>query len=190
MAADGAPRRKARGMSPEEIQGRYPSLGALTASSGQASKHAWLAVFKGSPHVMHALLGDFIKQVYAQPRRVGQRPMPKEEEVDFQGLVYGEETDQPLQEILPKLMGTSERSFVKAAHMSRTTFQRLLRGEHDPDVNELRALAAAVHKPPTFFIEYRKLAAMCAFAQLLEDRPVIASRLYRQYLEVRYDPLT
>jgi hypothetical protein len=172
-------------MSEEEVHARYPSLRALTRPSGRASKNAWIAVFNARPDAMHSLLADFIKQVHAQPGRIGQRPMPREEEVDFHALLYGEDNEEPLTLVLPKLITISERAFVAKVHMSRTQFQRLLAGEYDPDVNELRQIAAAVKKPPLYFVEYRKAMAVAAFLNLLEERPGIATTLYRQYLESR-----
>jgi hypothetical protein len=69
--------------------------------------------------------------------------------------------------------------------MSRAQYQRMLKDEYDPDVNELRLIAQAVKKPPTFFVEYRKAMAVAAFLNPLDERPGIATSLYRKYLEVR-----
>lgn len=111
--------------------------------------------------------------------------MPKEAAVDFQGLIYGEENDLPLHEVLPKLIRISERMMCSRIGMSRTQYQRLLAGRYDPDVNEIRKIASVVKKPPTYFIEYRKAMAVAAFLNLIEERPGIATALYRTYLEVR-----
>lgn len=178
-------RRRGRGMPVEEAQTRYPSLKSLTQPSGKAARDAWVAVFNARPDAMHSLLADFIKQVHAQPGRIGQRPMPREEEVDFHSLVYGEENDEMLPVVLPKLIKISERAFATKIHMSRTQFQRLLAGDYDPDVRELRQIAIALGKPPLYFVEYRKAMAVAAFINLLEERPGLATTLYRQYLEVR-----
>lgn len=178
-------RRKKSGMSPEEMVRTYPSLKSLAGPPGKATQKAWVAVFTARPDVMHNLLADFIKQAHAQPGRIGQRPMPKEEQVDFEGLVYGEQNELPLIEVLPKLITTSERAFCQRIHMSRRTFGRMMQGQHDPDVNEIRTIAKALKKPPTFFVEYRKAMVVSAFLNLIEDRPGIATTLYRQYLEVR-----
>jgi transcriptional regulator with XRE-family HTH domain len=178
-------RRRGKGMSPAEVRARYPSLQALTQPSGRASKKAWIAVFNARPDAMHSLLADFIKQVHATPGRIGQRPMPREQEVDFHSLVYGEENEEPLTVVLPRLITISERAFATKIHMSRTQVQRLLTGDYDPDVYQLCQIAAAVKKPPTFFVEYRKAMAVAAFLSLIDARPGIATTLYRQYLEVR-----
>lgn len=178
-------RRRSKGMPKEELEALYPSLSHLTGPPGKATSRAWVAVFKARPDAMHSLLADFIKQVHAQPGRIGQRPMPREEVVDFQGLMYGESNDLPIHEVLPKIVQESERAFCAKVHLSRTQYQRLLRGEYDPDVNEMRAIAAALQRHPTYFVEYRKAMAIAAFVNLIEERPGIATSLYRQYLEVR-----
>lgn len=178
-------RRRAKGVPQEELEQQYPSLSYLAGPTGRATKRAWVAVFNDRPDAMHSLLADYIKQVHARPGRIGQRPMPREEQVDFQGLVYGEMSELPLIEVLPKVITRSERAMCAAIHMSRAQYQRMLKGEYDPDVNELRALAGALGKPPTYFLEYRKAMAMAAFLNLLEERPGIATSLYRKYLEVR-----
>ena len=182
-----ARRRRGKGMPEDEVQARYPSLSALTQPSGKASRDAWVAVFNARPDAMTSLLADFIKQVHAQPGRIGQRPMPREEQVDFQGLIYGEDNEEPMPVVLPKLLTTGERAFAVKVHMSRTQVQRLLAGDYDPDVYQIRLIAAAVRKPPMFFIEYRKAMVVAAFINLLEVRPGIATTLYRRYLEIRMD---
>lgn len=186
MSEEPKPRRKRnQGVPQEELEQRYPSLSYLAGPTGKATRRAWVAVFTARPDSMHSLLADLIKQVHAQPGRIGQRPMPREEQVDFQGLVYGEENELPLVEVLPKLITQSERAMCAQIHMSRTQYQRMLKGEYDPDVNELRLIARAIKRPPTFFIEYRKAMAVAAFINLIDERPGIATSLYRKYLEVR-----
>lgn len=186
--AEEKPRKRGRGVPREELEKDYPSLTYLAGPPAKATKKAWVAAFNARPDAMHSLLADFIKQVHAQPGRIGQRPMPREEQVDFQALVYGEETVEPLQVVLPKLtrsLGVSVRTFCTAIRMSRTQYQRLLAGDYDPDVGEIRLIAQAVRKPPTYFMEYRKAMAVAAFLNLIDENPQIATTLYRQYLEVR-----
>ncbi len=183
-------RKRGKGVPREELDERYPSLKTLL--SPEASQRSWVAVFKIRPDAMHSLLADFIKQVHATPGRIGQRPMPREEAVDFHSLVYGEEAEEPLTAVLPRLLA-GHPDFKKLTQgeqaakvlMSRTQFQRMLRGDYQPDVNELRLIAGALGKPPIFFMEYRKAMAIAAFVNMIDERPGYASTLYRHYLEVR-----
>lgn len=179
------PKRRSRGVPTEELEKRYPSLSFLAGPTGRSSRRSWVATFIERPDAMHSLLADYIKQAHATPGRIGQRPMPKEEQVDFNGLIYGEANDLPLVEVLPKVVTQSERQICLAIPMSRGQYQRMLKGEYDPDVNELRMIARAIGKPPTFFVEYRKAMAIAAFINLIDERPGIATSIYRSYLEVR-----
>lgn len=172
----------------EELQEKYPSMKTLAGPPSKASERAWVAAFTLKAEAMEDLISDLIKQAYAQPGRIGQRPMPKEEDVDLQALLHGEYTDEPLHEILPKLIKISERAFCAKVHMNRRTFQRMLleprdKLKHHPDMELMERIAKAVKKPASFFIEYRLMAAQAAFLQLITDRPGIATRLYRDHLE-------
>lgn len=179
-------KRGSRAVPREELEREFPSLTHLTGPPTKAAKKAWVAVFNARPDAMHGLLADFIKAVHAQPGRIGQRPMPKEEQVDLEALLYGEENNQPIYEVLPKLVTMSQVQFCQRIHFSRAQYQRLLNGDYDPDVNELRKIAEVLGKPPTYFVEYRKAMAVAAFLNLIEERPNIATSLYKQYLEVRF----
>lgn len=179
----------------EELQERYPSLKTLAQPPGKAGERAWVAAFTYRPEALEGMLSDLIKQAYAKPGRIGQRPMPKEEEVNLEVLLNGEYTDDPLIEVLPKLIRISERAFVSKIRISRRMYQRMYLPDNDPekyypDMEIIQRIAAAVGKAPSFFLEYRMIAAQAAFLQLITERPVVATRLYREYLEVtRQSPL-
>lgn len=177
--------KKAKGIPKEELEKDYPSLSYLSGPAAPATRRAWVAVFNERPDAMHNLLADYIKQVYAVPGRIGQRPMPEEQKVDFNALLYGEDNELPIGEVLKKIVGDSQRVFAAKIHMSRGTYERLLAGRYDPDVNEIRMIAKALKRPPTFFVEYRKAMVVAAVLGLLEERPGLATTLYRQYLEIR-----
>lgn len=172
----------------EVLQEKFPSLKTLAAPPSKSSERAWIAAFTHKPEALENLLSDLIKQAYAVPGRIGQRPMPREQDVNLQALLHGEYTDEPLTLSLPPLIRISERAFVAKVHMNRRTYQRMFLEDADPlkyhpDIEILRRLAAAVKKPASYFLEYRLMAAQAAFVQLITDRPGIATRLYRDYLE-------
>lgn len=172
-----------------ELQQKFPSLKTLAGPPSKACERAWVAAFTHKPEAMEAMISDLIKQAYAVPGRIGQRPMPKEEDVNLDALLYGEYTEDPLHIALPKLIKTSERAFCQRVFMNRRTFQRMLIADlRDPqkfwpDTDLLARIATAVKVPPSYFIEYRMMAAQSAFVRLITDRPGIATRLYRDYLE-------
>jgi hypothetical protein len=172
-----------------DLKAKFPSLKTLAAPPGKAGERAWVAAFTHRPEALEGILSDLIKQAYAKPGRIGQRPMPKEEEVNLETLLSGEYTDEPLTVALPKLVKISERAFCSKIYMNRRTYQRMFLADGDPlryhpDMELLQRIAEAVKKPPSYFLEYRLMAAQAAFLRLITDRPVIATRLYRDYLEV------
>lgn len=135
---------------------------------------------------MYNILADIIKLAHAKPGRVGQRPMPREADVDLDALIYGEVSNKPLVEILPHLMRhMSERQFAQRVRMSRTQVQRVIAGEYEPDADQMRRIAAAVNVPPTYFLEYRTMMVVAALHNVINDNPNVATALYRRYLEVR-----
>jgi len=177
------------GLTGEQLGARFPLLRVLAGPPGaDGGRRAWDAALTARPDVMHRILADVIKQTYAKPGRVGQLPMPHEEEVDFQALLYGEDQDRPLTEVLPALMaakGLGTRSLSERSGVQRATLIRLLRGAYLPNAIELRAIAVAVGKPAAHFVEYRKLMAATALIRMVDEQPGLATRLYRDYLTVR-----
>lgn len=182
-------RRRAPNYDFEELAEGYPSLRTLAAPTSKACERAWIAAFDEKPEMLESLISDLIKQAYAKPGRIGQRPMPREEEVDLHALLYGEYAEEPLETELPKLVKISERAFCMKINMSRRTWQRMFLADRDPakyhpDVEDLRRIAKAVGKPASYFMEYRQMMAQAAFVQLITDRPAIATKLYKDYLTV------
>lgn len=179
------PSKRKRGMTRDEMDEKYPSLKLLAGPPSKASERAWVAAFSLKPEAMEELIRDLIKQQYATPGRIGQRPMPKEEEVDLQAMLYGDYTDEPLVVILPRMMPVSQRMFAQRIFMGRTQFQRLLDGSYEPTMDEVARIAAVVKKPASFFVEYRIMAAQAAFLKMITERPGVATKLYREYLLVK-----
>lgn len=178
-----------------DLQEQYPSLKFLASPAPKASQRAWVAAFTHRPEALEGILSDLIKQAYAKPGRIGQRPMPKEDEVNLEALLQGEYTEESIDVALPKLVKISQVAFCNKVRISRRMYQRMILPDTDPDkyhpdTEIIQRVAAAVGKPPSYFLEYRLIAAQAAFLQLIQDRPVVATRIYRDYLEVsRQSPL-
>jgi len=188
-SAQGRSRSKAPSYDVDDLRKRFPSLRSLSSVPEKQGERAWIAAFTHRPEALEDLLSDLIKQAYAKPGRIGQRPMPKEEEVNLDALLSGEYTDEPLAVALPKLVKVSQRAFCAKVYMSKRTYQRIFLPDGDPlkyypDMQLLQRIAEAVRKPPSYFLEYRLMAAQAAFLQLIVDRPAVATRLYREYLVV------
>lgn len=163
----------------------YPNLKALLGSN---ATNAWDAVFRLRPDAMYRVIADIIKQEYARPGRVGQRPMPREDEVDVRSLLYGETNERPITEVLPELMGVGIREFAQKVRMSPTQMHRTIKGTYAPDADQLRRIAHAVGKSPVYFPEYRKMMALAAFVRLLEEHPEIATTIFARFVQVTQAP--
>lgn len=173
----------------DNLREKYPSLKRLASPLGVSQPKAWVAAFTHKPEALESMLSDLIKHAYAKPGRIGQRPMPREEEVNLEALINGDYTDDPITIALPKLLKVSDRAFCTKLHISRRTYQRMfLPDDHPdkyyPDAELIQRIAFAVRKPASYFLEYRLIAAQAAFVKLINDRPAIATKLYRDYIEV------
>lgn len=162
---------------------QFGSVRHLAADGGDHAR-AWAAVFRARPEVMHALLADYIKHRYAVPGVVGQRPMPREADVDIEELLRGPEVNMsPLTQVLPGLMPTGKTKFARKVSMSPSRFNDVLTGRYRPTLAELRLIAAAVGRPPAFFVEYRHQLVVDALDHLFTHNPNLATSLYRRYVQ-------
>lgn len=169
----------------DSLEESYPRLSELLGPPRAALNKSWMSAFTEEPQAMYSILADIIKVAHAKPGRVGQRPMPREEEVDLDALIHGQVSNEPLHEILPRMIKTSERQFASDVRMSRTQTQRMLAGEYEPDLSQIRRIASALSIPPTYFLEYRMAMVISALHNLMNENPNIATALYRKYLEIR-----
>lgn len=169
-----------------ELESQFPKLSDLLGPPKQALSKSWVAAFSEEPQAMYSILADIIKLAHAKPGRVGQRPMPREEEVDLDALIYGQVSNDPLTKTLPRLMNEmSVRELAKRVRVSNTMMQRVLNGEYEPDLDQLRRIAAVVNVPPTYFLEYRVSMVVAAMHNVMAENPNVATALYRRYLQVR-----
>jgi hypothetical protein len=168
-----------------ELEAQYPKLSELLGPPKAALSKSWMASFSEEPQAMYSILADIIKLAHAKPGRVGQRPMPREEEVNLDALIYGQVSNDPLTRSLPKLMHMSERRLAEMVNMSKTQIQRVMAGSYEPDMSQLRRIAEAVNVPPTYFLEYRVAMVMAAMHNIMFANPNVATALYRRYLQVR-----
>jgi len=183
-------RQKAPNYDIDNLSRSYPSLRTLTGPTAKAVEKSWVAAFTTRPEALETMLSDLIKQAYAKPGRIGQRPMPKEEEVNLNALLHGEYTDDPITEVLTKKVRQGyHKMFAEKIFMSRRMYQRMFLPDAHPDkyhptMQDIERIAEALNKPPSYFLEYRLMAAQAAFLRLITERPVIATRLYRDFLQV------
>lgn len=77
----------------------------------------------------------------------------------------------------------SVRTVAEKTHMAKSLVHRLLKGEERPSVDQMRAVAEAYGKKPSFFLEYRAeyclAAVMSRFAKEPEMVDVVFTKLMR-----------
>lgn len=172
-------------MPDEEVHSRWPSVKILSDAPSDQAKEAWEVVFRHRPEVMHRVIRELIKRAYSAPGKSGQRPMPREEDVDLWGLLYGEHADRPLREVLFELTDLSERQVANKLTMSRTQFRRLLAGEYEPTAFDVKEIADVVGVPPAYFLEFRRSVVTSALMGMFEQNPGIVTDLYVNYLLIK-----
>lgn len=170
-----------------ELYDKYPTLRGLVGLPSRYgdSREDWDALFAEEPDGMLRIFADIIKSEYAAKGRVGQRPMPREEEVNVRQFLSGDFTDRPMHEVLPRLMPVSRREFATRVGMSWTQFRRVLAGEVVPDPSQIRRIAKELNRSPLFFLEYRKMMMVSAMANLFESNPELMNSLVARYVRTR-----
>lgn len=167
----------------ETLADQFGSVAHLAASDTDHTR-AWAAVFRAKPEVMHAILADYVKHRYAVPGVVGQRPMPREGDVDIEELLRGPGINMaPIAEVLPALMPTGKVKFARKVCLPVERLNAILAGRYTPTVPELRLIAEAVGRSPAHFIEYRRQLVLDAMDHLFTSQPQIATSLYRKFVQ-------
>jgi hypothetical protein len=172
----------------EEMYGLYPSLKNLSDPVQRSKLKAWTAAFTEKPEAVEDLLQDIVKQAYAKPGRIGQRPMPEEADVDLDALIFGEYSEDPIHIALPPLVKVSGREFAKKISINRRYYQMMLLPEdhpdkYHPDMYTIKKIADAVGKPPSYFREWRILSVHNALINYLTAHPGAVTNLYKTYVE-------
>lgn len=181
-------KQKRKAIDLEEMRGLYPSLKSLTDPAYKARAKAWTTAFTEKPEAVVDILQDLIKQAYAKPGRIGQRPMPHESQVNLDALIFGEYSELPINESLPPLVKVSGREFARRINLNRRYYQMMLLpnnhpDKYHPDMYTIRKIADEVGKPPSYFLEWRIMSIHSALIALFTDNPGLATKLYKSHLE-------
>lgn len=79
-----------------------------------------------------------------------------------------------------------EHSLSHIAHktgISRSRVHRLLRGEEEPTLTDMRTIAAAYNRKPAYFNEYRAAAIAAFIMEKLRDAPETSASLYQRIIQ-------
>ena len=128
---------------------------------------------------------DILKLDARQPGRRGARPPldPEDAKAAWFRLTGQDYSEKPFVESFAALtfMGGRRRSLSHVASLTglaRSRVHRLLKGEIEPTIDDLRSIAAGFKKHPSFFAEYRAAYITAAVYQRLAVTPDASIRLY------------
>lgn len=165
----------------EKAKAKYPST--------QMGEEQWLQFFDSSEgaHAMGRILGDIFDFVKAEEEReagvhrMGRRPRRDGSLQDVYNTVFPQAyAMDPFREAMEKLLnGRSRRSFAPKVPMTQTMFNRLLRGDFEPDMQMLEAIASAAKVHPSFFLEWRAMYVSQQIERVLRARPNVGVKAYR-----------
>lgn len=129
------------------------------------------------------ILRDILKVDQMEPGRAGPRP-----NVDYdRGIktwkqITGQDySDRPFIPSFRHLIrGQSRRTVARKTKLSRSKVDRLLLGHEAPRIEELRVIAEAYGKKPSFFSEYRAEYILAAIATRLDREAELTVVWYRK----------
>lgn len=156
------------------IEERWPSTAVLVFGPvTPESDAAWLEVLEHD-EVLHRLLKDLIKrEVKGADVRGAQRALMR-----FSGEDYSME---PFVRALRAMVAPrSIRHAARNAGVSKSHLARLLSGEAQPSIEDLRTIAAGFGRDPSYFREYRAWKLAEHVTTRMCDLPDISVALYRQ----------
>ena len=134
----------------------------------------WKQVFSEDPHVMGRILGDIFKADMAEPGRPGKRPAvdPKIAAEKYRRFSGDDYSTLPFAQALAALKGTkSVRHFARNTGLTKSTLDRILRGEKEADLEMIIDVAKNLGKHPSYFVEYRVGYVTAVVSHYLEWAP-------------------
>ena len=140
----------------------------------EAAAVDWKTVFQQDPSVMGKFLGDIFKADLAEPGRPGKRPsLEKSVAFDkYRKLGDNDYSFSPFPKALAALKGVkSLRHFSRNLDLPKSTVDRLLKGDKQPDIETIEQVAKALGKDPSYFVEYRIGYIVASVSHFLEWAP-------------------
>lgn len=144
----------------------------------------WGSLFKADPKILGDLVNDIIKVEVSQKGRPGKRSAKSADLIERDLLKLTNEDFAFL--AFPKAMEVamgdkSVRDVAKSSYLSKSTVHRLLRGDGAPVTSEqIEAIAPAVGKDPSYFLEYRAMYVCSAIYEMLIASPESSQVFYNK----------
>lgn len=142
----------------------------------------WSAILK-DPDVLARVLKDILKVDQIEPGRAGPRPNLDVERGmrTWREITVGDYSERPFSEAFAILArNNSVRTIARKTSISKSRVVRLLKGQDNPTVDDLRDIAGAYQKKPAYFVEYRAEYIMAAIATRLADEHEMTVALYKK----------
>jgi DNA-binding phage protein len=143
----------------------------------------WAEVFKQDPTILGRIVNDILRLDFAEKGRPGKRTAAPYEKTREHLSRYMDEahTMLPFHEILTILKGDrSVRHMATKCNMHYSRLFTLLKANGDPTVDEMRLVAKAFGKHPSFFVEYRVAYVTGMIAERLTNAPEASVVQYKK----------
>lgn len=143
----------------------------------------WNRALERDVDLFGRIIRDIIKLDQAEPGRDGPRRQvdPAKGREALRRLAGQDYSELPFAESVRVLSrGMSLRPLARKTGLSPMTLSRLLRGDKEPDVHEMHAIAEAFKKHPSYFVEYRVGFITAAMASKLASAPEASIGIYRK----------
>jgi helix-turn-helix protein len=148
-----------------------------------ATVQEWVSLFDRDPDILAELMRDLLKIDQQVPGKSGPRPGPDfQPGVDLIRKIKGDDyCTLPFHEAFAILAyGMSRTQVARKTKISRSQAHRLLTAESHPSMEEMRIIAKAFKKEPSFFAEWRASFIAGTLANQLDQAPELAINLYRR----------
>lgn len=172
------------------MRDEYPSIGTINwydvmseppGVSLDATDEYGYQIAEPSDLMVSLLRGIFRIDQIGETRSVGVRPLDWDKGQQTRNELMGRQfCELPFYRAFKLLM--KEESLAIAAgktSISRTRVYRLVVGDAKPTADEMRSVAKAYNKKPSYFVEYRKEYILAAVAERLEDSPELVEHVYK-----------
>lgn len=171
---DGSGRKMAKAERQKLVRQQFPSVDNLN----------WENAFHNDLDLFARIMRDIIKLDQREPGKSGPRPNNMDYEkglASFKQLIGEDFATAPFPEAFAFI--AREYSLTQIARkvcLSRSRTHRLMQGKEEPSQSDMRLIAAAFNKHPSYFVEYRRTFIIEQLANKLLDAPEITISYYNK----------
>lgn len=145
----------------------------------------WVKVFTEDPAIMGRIVNDILRLENAQSRP-GKRPALEREKAEkrLRQMRGDDYTTKPFPEAFKILKGDrSLRHVARNTGIDKMVVRALLRGEREPTVDDMVAIAEGFNKHPSYFVEYRMMFVLSFLGEIMLEYPEFTAVHYEKIRE-------